>query len=602
MSASDPLYVLKILSEDGSLVRRYPLSVGEHVVGSAAEVEIRLATPGISRRHASVRVLADGGAVLADLGSTNGTWLGGRQIQEAVVSHFAVIAFGPVQAILQPADATRERILLGPAPAQATALERPEPSQRARPTRSHDPLDRLSESLEEELPALASGLSTPAAAASALAHRWLETLSLGRVEFLREGPSGEAVVAAASAAGLFPRPVGSLEVQGPDGWKLRLRAQSTEGLSRLTPLLRLTLELLAARTKRSPRSGQAEAPAASGGEPVPPPLGLGTEMSRIYRSAGKVARGEVPVLILGESGSGKEVLARWAHARSRRASGPFLALNCAALPRELLEAELFGIERGVATGVEARPGLLERASGGTLFLDEIGDMAPETQAKVLRVLEGTSVYRVGGRAPVQVDVRFVAATNRDLESLVEEGGFRRDLFHRLAAFQVTLPPLRARREEIPSLAARFFHRELERNGLSSPGISRAALGALVGHSWPGNVRELQNEIAKAALLLEHGEPLDLQHLSDRVRGPVPAAGTRPARPPLLTLDEAVRLAEREAFSVALAAAGGDAGCAMELLGVSRTTWYRKLKELEVGEADEESPSAASRPGGERHVM
>ncbi|HVG09338.1 MAG TPA: sigma 54-interacting transcriptional regulator [Thermoanaerobaculia bacterium] len=588
MSASDPLYVLKILSEDGSLVRRFPLSLGEHVIGSVAEVDIRLETPGISRRHAAIRVLADGGAVLSDLGSKNGTWLGGRQIQESVVSQFAVIAFGPVQAILQPADATRERILLEPPPGDATPAERPE---RPRSTRSYDPLDRLSEALEEELPALAAGQSTPAGAASALAQRWLEDLSLGRVEFLREGPSGEAVVAAASTTELFPRPVASLEVQGPDGWKLRIRAQSTAELGRLTPLFRLTLEMLAVRTKRS---RPAEAPVKA--EPVPPPPGLGIEMSRIYRSAGKVARGDVPVLILGESGSGKEVLARWVHARSRRASGPFLALNCAALPRELLEAELFGIERGVATGVEARPGLLERASGGTLFLDEIGDMAPETQAKVLRVLEGTSVYRVGGRAPVQVDVRFVAATNRELESLVEEGGFRRDLFHRLAAFQVTLPPLRARREEIPSLAARFFHRELERNGLSSPGISRTALGALVGYSWPGNVRELQNEIAKASLLLEPGEPLDLQHLSERVRG------TRLERPPLLTLEEAVHQAEREAFSVALAAAGGDAGCAMELLGVSRTTWYRKIKELGLSEAEEENLVISSRPAVERHVM
>ncbi|MFL6293088.1 MAG: sigma 54-interacting transcriptional regulator [Thermoanaerobaculia bacterium] len=573
MSPGDPLYVLKILSEDGSLVRRFPLSLGEHGVGSAAEAEIRLDTPGISRRHASIRVLADGGAVLADHGSRNGTWLAGRQIQETVVSQFAVIAFGPVQAILQPADATRERILLEPPPGDATPVER---SERARPTRSHDPLDRLSESLEAELPALAAGLSSPAETASALAQRWLEDLSLGRVELLR----GEAIVAAASTSSLFPRPVDSLEVQGPDGWRLRLRAPSTAELSRLVPLFRLALELLAVRTRRS---RPAEAPAALTCEPAPPPPGLGVEMSRIYRSAGKVARGDVPVLILGESGSGKEVLARWVHARSRRASGPFLALNCAALPRELLEAELFGIERGVATGVEARPGLLERASGGTLFLDEIGDMAPETQAKVLRVLEGTSVYRVGGRAPVAVDVRFVAATNRGLEALVEEGGFRRDLFHRLAAFQVTLPALRSRREEIPFLAARFFHRELERNGLSSPGIARAALGALVGYSWPGNVRELQNEIAKAALLLEPGEPLDLQHLSDRVRGPVPGPGTRPA---LLTLEEALRQAEREAFSVALAAAGGEAGCAMELLGVSRTTWYRKVKELGLGETGE----------------
>jgi DNA-binding NtrC family response regulator len=158
---------------------------------------------------------------------------------------------------------------------------------------------------------------------------------------------------------------------------------------------------------------------------------------------------------------------------------------------------------------------------------------------------------------------------------VEEGGFRRDLYHRLAAFEVKLPPLRERREEIPALAARFFHRELEKNGLASPGITRAALGALVHYPWPGNVRELQNEIAKAALLLEHGEPLDLQHLSPRLR-------LEGGAPPPLTLDETVRRAEREAFAVALAAAQGDAARAMELLGVSRTTYYRKIKELELG--------------------
>ncbi|HWM94525.1 MAG TPA: sigma 54-interacting transcriptional regulator [Thermoanaerobaculia bacterium] len=594
MSPSDPLYVLKILSDDGSLVRRFPLSVGEHVVGAAADVEVHLEIPGVSRRHASIRVLADGGAVIADLGSRNGTWLAGHQIQETVVTQFAVIAFGPVQAILQPADATRERILLEPPPSEddTAPLERPA---RPRSTRSYDPRDRLAEVLEEELPALAAGLSTPAEAACALAQRWLEALSLGRVEFLRDGPSGEVVVAASSAADLFPKPVGSLEVQGPDGWKLRLRAPATVQLSPLTPLLRLTLELLAVRTRRA---RPVENKPFQDTDPVPPPPGLGPLMSRIYRSAGKVARGDVPVLILGESGSGKEVLARWVHARSRRSAGSFLAINCAALPKELLEAELFGIERGVATGVEARPGLLERASGGTVFLDEIGDMAPETQAKVLRVLESTSVYRVGGRNPVQVDVRFLAATNRDLEMLVEEGGFRRDLFHRLAAFEVKLPALRERREEIPFLAARFFHRELGRNGLSSPGISRTALGALVRHPWPGNVRELQNEIAKATLLLEPGEPLDLQHLSDRVRGPVPAPGTRP---PLLTLEEAVRQAEREAFSVALAAAGGDAACAMELLGVSRTTWYRKIKELGLGDGPEIGTQTAT-PAAERHVM
>ena len=574
--AEGSLYLLKVLAADGTSVRRFHLGPGEHVVGSLADAAVRLEEAGVSRRHARLDVLADGGAVVRDLGSKNGTFVGGKRVREAAVNGFTMLAFGSVQAVLQPADPIRTQVLLGSGDAAAGEPPAPEKSAGLTTDGLH-PLVRLAESLEEVLPALAEGLSTPGEAAGELAHRWLAVLPVGRVELLRLGAAGEAVVAAASTSDAVPRNVAAFEVDGPDGWRVRLRSPSAVDLSPLRPLLRLALASLAAgavlrrRGSRRPDELPREAPSTP-----PPPLGLGPEMSKIYRQAGKVARGDVPVLILGESGSGKEVLARWIHARSRRSAGPFLAVNCAALPRELLEAELFGIEKGVATGVEARPGLLERASGGAVFLDEVGDMAPETQAKVLRVLESTSLYRVGGKQPVQVDVRFLAATNRDLDALVEQGGFRRDLFHRLAAFQVRLPPLRERREEIPSLAARFFHRELEKNGLASPGITRAALGALVRHPWPGNVRELQNEIAKAALLLEPGEPLDLQHLSSRIR----ASESAPPAP--LTLDETVRRAEREAFAVALAAAEGDTARAMELLGVSRTTYYRKLKELGLG--------------------
>ncbi len=569
-----PGYRLKVLSADGALVRSFPLPPGEHVVGSAPDVEIVLDLPGISRRHAVLRVLADGGVVLSDLGSKNGTFAGGRRIRETAVQGFSVIAFGGQQAVLQPEDPSRSQVLLEP---PRGAGERPQGGKAPAAGLSTDglhPLARLVESLQDVLPLLAEGRLSSREAASALALHWIESLPIGRVEILRSSVAGEAVVAAASTFERVPRAAGSLEVEGPGGWKILLRVPSSEPLSALEPLFQLTLSLLAAR-EAAPRRAAALTAIPEAGTSEPAPSGLGPEMSKIYRRAGKVARGEVPMLILGESGAGKEVLARWVHGRSRRARGPFLAVNCAALPRELLESELFGIEKGVATGVEARPGLLERASGGTVFLDEVGDMAPETQAKVLRVLESTSLFRVGGRSPVAVDVRFVSATNRDLESMVEEGSFRRDLFHRLAAFQVSLPPLRGRREEIPSLAARFFHRELEKNGLDSPGITRAALGTLVRYSWPGNVRELQNEIAKAALLLEPGEALDVQHLSVRVRRPPDA---RPGDRPLLTLEETVRRAEREAFAVALASAGGDAAAAMELLGVSRTTWYRKLKE------------------------
>jgi DNA-binding NtrC family response regulator len=555
-------------------------------VGSLADATVRVEEAGISRRHARIDVLADGGAVVRDLDSKNGTFVGGRRVREAAVCGFTMVAFGSVQAVLQPADPARTDVLLGAGESPGTSPESPgtspgPPADEGLTTQGLHPLERLADTLEEILPSLAEGLASPEEAAEELAHRWIAVLPVGRVEFLRCGPAGEAVVAVASTTDALPRNVNLLEIEGTDGWKLVLRVPSSARLAPLQPLFRLTLASLAARrrmlrTVRPSRQTPAEKePPAE----TPPPPGLGPEMSKLYRRAGKVARGDVPVMILGESGAGKEVLARWLHARSRRAAGPFLAVNCAALPRELLESELFGIEKGVATGVEARPGLLERGSGGTVFLDEVGDMAPETQAKVLRVLENPVLFRVGGRNPVQVDVRFLAATNRELGTLVEEGGFRRDLYHRLAAFEVKLPPLRERREEIPSLAARFFHRELAKSGTASPGITRAALAVLVRHPWPGNVRELQNEIAKGALLLEPGEPLDLHHLSPRIRGSGSHSDIAPAS---LHLDEVVGRAEREAFAVALAATQGDAARAMEILGISRTTYYRKLKELGLG--------------------
>jgi DNA-binding NtrC family response regulator len=574
VSDPSPGFLLKILAPDGASVRRFHLGPGEHLVGSAPEAAVRIEEAGISRRHAQIQVLADGGALVRDLGSKNGTFVGGRRMREAAVCGFTMIAFGSTQAVLQPADPARTDVLLGvPGTAGESAGTSPALAGEGLTTQGLHPLERLAESLEEVLPSLAEGLTTPEEAASELVHRWIAVLPVGRAEVLRRGPAGESVVAAASTLDAVPRNAVTLEVEGPDGWKLLLRAPSSVRLEPLRPLLRLALASLAAR-RRTLRPVR-PAPPEEGTAEVEPPAGLSREMAKIYRRAGKVARGDVPVMILGESGSGKEVIARWLHARSRRAAGPFLAVNCAALPRELLESELFGIEKGVATGVEARPGLLERGSGGTVFLDEVGDMAPETQAKVLRVLENPVLYRVGGRSPVQVDVRFLAATNRDLETLVEEGGFRRDLYHRLAAFEVKLPPLRERREEIPSLAARFLHREVAKSGGASSGVTRAALGALVRYPWPGNVRELQNEVAKAALLLEPGEPLDLHHLSPRVR-------QEPAAARSLTLEETVRRAEREAFDVALAATEGDAARAMELLGVSRTTYYRKLKELGLG--------------------
>ncbi|HEV8240305.1 MAG TPA: sigma 54-interacting transcriptional regulator [Thermoanaerobaculia bacterium] len=589
--------MLKFVAADGSTVRRFRLARGEHVVGSDPDAAVRLDDSRVSRHHAIVEVVDDGGVVLTDLDSRNGTFVHGRRVHRTALRGVAVLAFGPLQAVLQSADPARAQVLMAPAgdladprPPRRQLTKLATPAARASKTGPTDevlPLGRLASFLRELLPPLLAGETTADAAVETLATRLAELLPVGRVEVLRDAADGApALCAGACSASRLPRSTMTRAICGPGGWRLSLRTDDSELLAPAEPLLALALELIAlAERCGEPRRHRiacgpralAEARRMPPQAP-PPPAGLSPEVARTYRRAAKVARGDVPVLVLGESGAGKEVLARWIHARSPRAGGPFLAVNCAALPRELLEAELFGIERGVATGVEARPGILERAAGGTVFLDEIGDMPAELQAKLLRVLESTSLFRVGGRQPVDVDVRFLAATNRDLAGMIEQGSFRRDLYHRLAAFEAPLPPLRRRREEIPALAARFFRREIAKHGVVSPGITRAAIGAFVRHGWPGNVRELENEIAKAVLLLEEGEPLDVCHLSERVRGEAAASQDDP-----LTLEAAVQRAEREAFAVAQAAAGDDPARAMELLAVSRTTYYRKLKELALGE-------------------
>ena len=251
----------------------------------------------------------------------------------------------------------------------------------------------------------------------------------------------------------------------------------------VVPLVVLVTRLAALQTgAEEPTNASPPGPA---DVPLPSPATVDPMVRRIYDDARRVARGDVGVLISGESGTGKEVLAKFVHACSPRAAGDLVALNCAALPQDLLEAELFGIERGVATGVEERPGRFEQAHRGTLFLDEIGDMAPATQAKILRVLQEGEVYRIGGRTPRPAHVRAIAATNRDLPRMIEDGTFRRDLYHRIADCRFDLPPLRERLGDLANLAAHFLIAATAEQGVAARGISRAALDALMVFAWPG---------------------------------------------------------------------------------------------------------------------
>jgi transcriptional regulator with PAS, ATPase and Fis domain len=311
--------------------------------------------------------------------------------------------------------------------------------------------------------------------------------------------------------------------------------------------------------------------------PLPEPATLVPRVGQIYADAVKIAQGDVGVLICGESGTGKEVLARFLHAASPRAAKPFVALNCAALPRDLLESELFGIESGVATGVESRPGKFEMADGGTLFLDEIGDMALETQSRILRVLQEGEVYRLGGQKPRSADVRVVAATHRDIDRMMSEESFRSDLYHRIADWTVELPPLRERRADISNLAAFFLDQETRRRGVAAEGISRGALELLENYPWPGNVRQLEREMARVALFLEGGDLLESSHLREAIRQATPGGGP-------LSLKERLEKVERSEIVQALSLRQSVTEAAKELrLGVS--TLYRRMRELGIETPD-----------------
>jgi transcriptional regulator with GAF, ATPase, and Fis domain len=293
-------------------------------------------------------------------------------------------------------------------------------------------------------------------------------------------------------------------------------------------------------------------------------VGESAGMRRVKELVVRAAASRVGVLIRGESGTGKELVAKLLHAASPRRDGPFLALNCAAVPESLLEAELFGIERGVATGVEARPGKFELAGGGTIFLDEIADAPLAIQAKLLRVLQEREIERIGGRRRVPVDVRVVAATNADLEKAIRERRFREDLYYRIRVVEIPLPPLRERRDDIPRLIGHFLSRIASRDGRRPKALTREAVARLLDYPFPGNVRELENLLEGASALVP-GETIEAGDLQLR--------GSRAAEGPDGSLDLATL--EIQHIRRVLESVSGNKSEAARILGINRRTLYRK---------------------------
>jgi len=296
-------------------------------------------------------------------------------------------------------------------------------------------------------------------------------------------------------------------------------------------------------------------------------------MEAVARLLAKAATSDATVLITGETGTGKDLVARSIHLASRRAAGPFLAVNIPSLPESLLEGELFGAEKGAFTGAsERKTGKFEAAAGGTLFLDEIGDLPPHLQVKILRFLQDREFSRLGSTAVLRSDARIVAATNRDLEKAVAGGGFRSDLFYRLNVIRIHVPPLRERREDIPPLADHFLRRYAAREGKTVQGISREALSALTGHAFPGNVRELENAIERAVVFSEGG-PLRREDLP-----PLGAAvGEAEIAEAPASLVERVRRLEIREIRKALEAAGGVKSRAARALGLTERILSYKMK-------------------------
>ncbi len=341
-------------------------------------------------------------------------------------------------------------------------------------------------------------------------------------------------------------------------------------------------------------------------------IGRSIPMQEVYKAIGRVAPTDATVLIRGESGTGKELVARAIYQHSLRANKPFLVINCVAIPDSLLESELFGYEKGAFTGANhRRVGKLEQASGGTVFLDEIGDMPFSLQAKMLRLLQERSIERLGGRETIPVDVRIIAATNRNLESAIEAGRFREDLYYRLKVVTIRLPPLKERSGDIPLLAEYFLSRFFKELSLDCPGITQEAEHLLSHYPWPGNVRELANTIQKT-VIFNRGAPLSAEDISNAIREKTPAADDSDEKHDILlrrilhhalmthtgdnVFDTVMDRIAGIFISEALNLSGGNRSRAAKLLGLSRPTLHSKIEKYGLKfETSVREESKESRP-------
>jgi two-component system response regulator AtoC len=544
---------LRVIGDDVFATHPLPAS-GEVVLGRGTTADVRIEDSSLSRKHA---VLHLGPPLrIEDLGSVNGTRIGERQLRRGESVEIVpgeVVEVGAVMIMVQRGvGADRPRRLWTHGYFEARLEEE---CARARRTQSCFAVLRLH----------VDGAIEGGVVQETLTSMVRETDLIGayapreyEVLLVELGPDDVEGVAAQIQAKLSEL-----------GAKIRL------GIA-CYPRDGLTAESLVARACGAVNGTSAE-PASL------PALVEGGVMQRLHKLVDRIAAVDIRVLLLGETGVGKEVMAETIHARSARARKPLLKINCATLSETLLESELFGYERGAFTGaVQAKPGLLESAAGGTVFLDEIGELQPSLQGKLLRVFEEGKVLRVGALTPRPIDVRFIAATNRDLEVEIARGRFRQDLFFRLNGMSLLLPPLRERRSEIEGLATTFVREASRKAGRKrAPELSAETRALLLRYSWPGNIRELRNVMERAIVLclgdVITPEHLPMEKMGDSVGSTAPTSVSAPA-----SIDEQSNLptqlesVERQRILEALTRCGGNQTQAAQLLGISRKVLIARL--------------------------
>ena len=599
----------------------FPFPAAELTLGSSSKADLVVPFPGVSRLHARLAP-ENGGVRIVDAGSKNGIGRNGRRVLEASLATGEEVLLGDATLSVQDAGEAEDLAL-----ELSISSDGRSPSSR---TTGSGPLDAPASALRLVREMDKDGPETPARRRALLrkARAILGAEALFSIDSVAspapallemDGPAPDpstletlrAVVRGRVKAG------SSLSVSLGDG-SLAALARGSGGRPSLVALLpvhagadspwkRELLAFLASRLYGAAEENDDSSPPSRPAQ-LRLPDGLVPGTSSAFGSFLATVEATVgsglDVLLTGETGTGKELIARTIHDSGPHPDGPFVAINCAAIPSELLEAELFGVTRGAATGVEPRPGRFVQATGGTLFLDEIGELPEPLQAKLLRVVQEREVLPLGAAHSRKVDARIVAATNRELLRRMKEGLFRPDLYYRLSALQYHVPPLRDRREDIPALVLAFASRSAESLGRRVRGVSRPALDVLLAHDWPGNVRELETAVQRAVLLCPFGGTLLAEHfgqvkwaVEEKAREAVgnlpaetiptatPLAAAPPALPGYLDLESRRNAVEKETIEHALAAAKGNKSLAARLLKISRNGLAARMRALRVGSGE-----------------